>query len=92
MILQQKKVRLENDLTTSKNPDSSSVIYITAAKLAKYRIVAENTREKEEKKGNSNEDSCPRVLCSTKAIWRFSEMTRIHVQPIVVSLQRIHVH
>ena len=48
MILQQKKVRLVKDEISGRNPDSSSVIYLTAAKLAKCILVAENRTEKEE--------------------------------------------
>ena len=42
MILYHKKVILLNDLTLRKNPDSSSIIYLTAAKVAQYRQVAED--------------------------------------------------
>ena len=49
-ILNQKKVRLVNDETSTRNPDSSSVIYLTAAKVSKCRLVDENRRENEEAK------------------------------------------
>ena len=45
MILQQKKVRLVNDETSSSNPDSDSVIYLTADKVAQCKLVADNRRE-----------------------------------------------
>ena len=43
-ILQQNKVRLDNDVTTRNNPESSSVIYLAADKVAQCRLVAENSR------------------------------------------------
>ena len=49
-ILNQKKVRLVNDETSMRNPDSSLVIYLTSAKLAQCRLVGDNRREKEEAK------------------------------------------
>ena len=49
-ILNQKKVRLVNDETSMRKPDSSSGIYLNAAKLAQCRLMAENRREKEEAK------------------------------------------
>ena len=48
-ILKQNKVRLVNydrKITTGKNYHSTSGIYLTAAKLAQYRMVVENRREK----------------------------------------------
>ena len=50
MILHQKKAILENDVTTRRNPDSSSGIYLTSAKVAQCRMVAYNRRQKEEVK------------------------------------------
>ena len=51
MILKHKKVKLENeDSVTSRNPDSTPGIYLTAVKLAQFRQVAKNRREKEEAK------------------------------------------
>ena len=44
-ILQKNKVRLENDVTTRKNPCLSFGIYLTTAKVAQYRLVSENRRE-----------------------------------------------
>ena len=49
-ILNQKKVRLVNDETSTRNPDSSMGIYLTAAKVAQCTLVADNRREKEEAK------------------------------------------
>ena len=46
MILQQNKVILENDVSTRKNPDLSSGIYLTAVKVVQYRPFAENMIEK----------------------------------------------
>ena len=48
-ILRQNKVTLENDLSnmnTSKNPDLTSVIYPTATEVVKWRMSADNRREK----------------------------------------------
>ena len=46
------------DTTTRRNPDLTSGIYLTAVKVAQYRQVADNRREKEEeKKVTSKEDS-----------------------------------
>ena len=45
-IINKKRVRLVNDETSMINPDSSSVIYLTAAKLAHCRLVDDNRREK----------------------------------------------
>ena len=51
MILKKKKVKLENqDTTTRKNPESPSVIFLTAVKVSQCRQVADNKREKEEAK------------------------------------------
>ena len=41
IILQQKKVRLENYITTRRKPDPSTVIYLTTAKVSKCRLVDE---------------------------------------------------
>ena len=49
-ILNQKKVIFVNDETSMRKPDSSSGIYLTAAKVAQRRLVADNRREKEEAK------------------------------------------
>ena len=49
-ILNQKKAILVNDETSMRNPDYSLVIYLIADKVAQYRLVAENRREKEEAK------------------------------------------
>ena len=50
MILNKNKVRLINDVTPRRNPDSSSGIYITADKVAQCRLVTDNRIEKEEEK------------------------------------------
>ena len=42
MILQQNKLRLVNDKTSRRNPDSSSGIYLTFPKVAQYRLVDKN--------------------------------------------------
>ena len=61
-ILHQKKVRLVNDEISRRNPDSSSGIYLTAAKVAQCTLVDENRREKEEakkeKEGRQKPKSC----------------------------------
>ena len=49
-ILNQKKVRLLNDETSMRNPDSSSGIYLTAVKVVQCKLVAENRIENEEAK------------------------------------------
>ena len=46
MILQKKKEILVNDGTFRRNPDYGLVIYLNAAKLAQYILVAYNSREK----------------------------------------------
>ena len=48
MITKQEKVRLIHDVTSRRNPDSNLGIYLTADKVAQYRLVDENRREKEE--------------------------------------------
>ena len=50
MILHQNKVISIHDVTSRRNPDSNLGIYLAAAKLAQYRLVADNRREKEEAK------------------------------------------
>ena len=51
MILKHNKVKLENeDTATRSKPDSISGIYLTDVKLAQYRQVDKNRREKEEAK------------------------------------------
>ena len=49
-IINQKKVRLAIDENSKRKPDSSLVIYLTAAKVAQCRLVDENRREMEEAK------------------------------------------
>ena len=50
MTLNQKNMRLVNDETSTRNPDLSTIIYLTADKLAQCRLLSENRREKEEAK------------------------------------------
>ena len=51
MILKQKKIKQENeDTTTRRNPGSTSVIYLTAIKVAQHIQVDDNRREMEELK------------------------------------------
>ena len=51
MILNQEKVKLANeDANTRRNPNSTSGIYLTAAKVAHCRKVAVNRREMDEAK------------------------------------------
>ena len=51
MTIKQNKVKLaKKDTTTRRNPDSTLGIYLTAAKVAQYRQVTENSREKEDAK------------------------------------------
>ena len=57
IIMQRIKVRLDNDVTTRKNPDLISGIQPNASKVAQYRLTSDNTREKEEKKETSNKTS-----------------------------------
>ena len=48
MILNHKKVILLDDVTSRKNPDYSSIIYLTAAKVVQYGLLSDNRKEKEE--------------------------------------------
>ena len=51
MIIEQKKEKLENeDTTTGRNPDYTSVTYLTDVKVGKCTHLDENRREKEEGK------------------------------------------
>ena len=45
-VLNQKKVILVNDEKSMRNPSSSSIIYLTADKVAQFTLVDENRREK----------------------------------------------
>ena len=65
-IIQKKKALLENDVTSSNNPDSISGIYFTAAKLAQYKLVDENKREKEETKKETSDKTASPKLCIKK--------------------------
>ena len=46
-IINQKKVILVNDETSTRNPYFSTGIYLNAGKVAKYILVSDNRREKE---------------------------------------------
>ena len=46
MILQKNKVRLLNDVTSRRNHDFNLGIYLTAAKVAEFRLVDDNRIEK----------------------------------------------
>ena len=61
-----KKLILDNDVTNRKKPDSSSEIYITAAKVLQYRLVADNRREKEEAKNKTSKKIAAWKLCLQK--------------------------
>ena len=78
-IINQKKVILVNGETSTRNPDCSTVIYLTADKVAQCILVSYNRREKvEAKKGNNKEDSQPKVASSTKSMWSFSKFARLY--------------
>ena len=62
MILQKKKVRLVNHVTSRRKPDYSSRIYLTDARVAQYRLVAGNKREKEEAKNKTAKNTATRKL------------------------------
>ena len=69
MIFQQKKVQLVNNKTSIGNPDYISGIYLTTAKVAQLRLVADNRRKKKRvKKEKIKEDSHPNVASSTRTI------------------------
>ena len=63
MIMQKKKVRLLNDEKSRRNRDSSLGIYLTAAKVAQYRLVAENKRDKEKAKKETAKKTAAQKLC-----------------------------
>ena len=62
MIPNQKKVRLVNDETSTRNYDSGKRIYLTIAKVAQYRLVDDNRREKEEAKKEISKKTATRNL------------------------------
>ena len=67
MILKKKKVKLENEETTTRrNPDSTSVIYLTAVKVAQYIQVDGNRREKEETKVTAKKTPTRKVYLQLK--------------------------
>ena len=49
-VINQKKLRLVNDETSMRNPDFSTGIYFTAAKVAKCRLMSENRGKRVETK------------------------------------------
>ena len=61
-IINQKKARLVNDETSSRNPYPSTGIYLTASKVAQFRLVAENRREKEKAKKETVKKTATRKL------------------------------
>ena len=93
IILQQKNTRLVNDETSRRNIDSNLGIYLTAAKVAQYRLVADNRREKEEaKKETAKKTSTQNLYLQQKRSEAFQKIPRLHEQYIFVSHQIIHVH
>ena len=48
--MQKNKAGLEKYVTNINNPDLSLGIYLTTTKVAHYRLLADNRREKEEAK------------------------------------------
>ena len=63
MILQQKKVKLANDeANTRRNPNSTSRIYLTAAKVAQVRQVATNRRALDEAKKTTAKKTATRKI------------------------------
>ena len=60
--LNQKNTRLVNDETSTRNPDLSTIIYLTAAKLAQCRLLSENRREKEEAKNETSKKTATQKL------------------------------
>ena len=47
-ILNPKKLRLVNDETSMRNPDSGLGIYLTTDKVSQFRLTDEKKKEKEE--------------------------------------------
>ena len=68
MIHQHKKVKLEDeDTNTRSNPNSTSGIYLTAAKVAQYRQVAVNRRDMDEaKKITAKKTATRKILLQLK--------------------------
>ena len=72
MILHKNKVRLVNDVTSRRNPDSSSEIHLTADKVAQFRLVTEvekkkNKRRKPHKNCISNKSDV-KILINSKTL------------------------
>ena len=76
MILQQKKLRLVNYETSSRNLDSSSGIYRTYAKVAQCILVSENRREKVEAKRKQKIIQPPKSCIFNKSYLDFSEKVK----------------
>ena len=62
MTIHQKKAILVNDKKSRRNPDLSLGIYLTADKVAQWRLVADNRREKEEAKKETANKTANRNL------------------------------
>ena len=75
-ILNQNKVRLINDETSMRNPYYSSGIYLTAAKVAKCRLVADNMKEKEEAKRETAKKTAKRNFYLQKSDVKIFRNTR----------------
>ena len=72
MTPQQKKVILVYGETSRNNPDLIYGIYLTAAKVAQYRLVDENRREKEEAKNETAKKiATPRLYLQQKNLTLF---------------------
>ena len=63
MILQKNNVILDNDVTTRKNHDSSSVNYIDTAKVSQWRLVVDNRRAIVEAKNETENKTAAQKLC-----------------------------
>ena len=60
--INQKNVILVNDETSMSNPDVSTIIYFTAAKVAQCGLLSGNRRKKEEKKRETSKKIANRKL------------------------------
>ena len=61
-IINQKKVILVNDETSTRNPDFSTRIYLTADKVAQYLLVYDNRIEKSEAKKGTEKKTANQKL------------------------------
>ena len=92
-ILNQRKTRLVNYETSMRNHDLSTGIYLTDAKVAQYRLMAENRKEKEEaKKETAKKTATTKLNIQQKRCEDFSEIIGLKEQSIVVSHRMIDVH